>query len=185
MSSNRGPATLPSLCLDKNMWITGKKCTSFDLVTSCIARNVHPQPSTSSGMAPSTNCLSFYSSIPALESLLFHSDLDIAFYEWMKLPSPILPILRIFSLQPSISINLLAALLSLHADVIPIIAMVESRLAGGVLKSVNVGRLVVKILGDGAKRRLKALNASSHVKVEIEELSMKRIGSNFSRHRYH
>ncbi|KAK0184131.1 hypothetical protein F5146DRAFT_1006816 [Armillaria mellea] len=110
------------------------------------------------------------SSMPTLESLSCHSDLDMAFYEWMK---------------PNTSTNLLAALLSPHADAIPIIDMVESRLASGTLESVNVGCLMVKILGEGAKMRLAALNALSGVKVEVEEFSIKRIGSNLGRYRYY
>ncbi|KAK0475376.1 hypothetical protein IW261DRAFT_1493800, partial [Armillaria novae-zelandiae] len=122
------------------------------------------------------------SSMPTLESLWCRSDLDITFYEWMKLPSSMLPMLRTFSLQPDPFTTLLPCLLSPHADAIPIIEMVESRLAGGMLESVNVGCLVVKTLDDGTKKRLTALNALSHVKVEIEEFSIKRIRSNFDRY---
>ncbi|PBK64993.1 hypothetical protein ARMSODRAFT_449516 [Armillaria solidipes] len=112
------------------------------------------------------------SSMPTLESLSCHNDLDMAFYERMKSPSSILPRLRAFSLQPSTSTasRLLRALLSdAHADATPVIDMVESRLAGGVLESVNIGCLVVKILGKRAKKRLAALNALPQVRVEIEQ----------------
>ncbi|KAK0241025.1 hypothetical protein EDD85DRAFT_817361 [Armillaria nabsnona] len=114
------------------------------------------------------------SSMPMLESLSCHSDLDMAFYERMKLPSSILPRLRAFSLQPSASIGsrLLQALLEsdAHADATPFIDMVESRLVGGKLESVYVGCLVVRILGNEAKKRLAALNALPQVKIEIEQL---------------
>lgn len=94
------------------------------------------------------------SSMLTLESLSCHNDLNMAFYERMKLPSSILPRLRAFSLRPSTSIasRLLRALLE-SDDATPVIDVIESRLAGGMLESAYVGCLVVKILGKGAKKR--------------------------------
>ncbi|KAK0207683.1 hypothetical protein IW262DRAFT_1418807 [Armillaria fumosa] len=93
------------------------------------------------------------SNMPTLESLSCHPNLDMGFYKRMKLPSSILPMLRTFSLQrhTTLSDRLFAGFF-FHTDAFHLIDMVESRLMGGMLESVNVGRLVVEFLSKGEKR---------------------------------
>ncbi|KAK0207475.1 hypothetical protein IW262DRAFT_534147 [Armillaria fumosa] len=108
--------------------------------------------------------LTILSSIPTLESLSCLCDLNMTFYERMSL---ILPKLRILSLHPTTSTRLFRGVFVSHADAIPLIDMVESRLAGGVLESVNVGCVAVKSLSEREKERLAALNALPRVRVDI------------------
>lgn len=111
------------------------------------------------------------SNMPTLESLSCHPNLDMAFYERMKLPSSILPMLRTFSLQHRTTLSdRLFASFFFHTDAFPLIDMVESRLAGGMLESVNVGRLMVEFLSKGEKRKLTALNTLPRVKVDIVQV---------------
>ncbi|KAK0462298.1 uncharacterized protein EV420DRAFT_1180934 [Desarmillaria tabescens] len=103
------------------------------------------------------------SGLPMLEALSLRSGFDISFYMRMKLPSSILPRLRAFShwvyIPPAFSI-------APDADVAAIIDMVESRLAGGMLKSVDIETMKQAINKD-LRKRLASINALPNVKVRI------------------
>ncbi|KAK0431025.1 hypothetical protein EV421DRAFT_1855580 [Armillaria borealis] len=112
--------------------------------------------------------------IPTLESFTCRSDLNTVFYERMKSPSTILPRLRAFSLQIRESITRLVNLsrgTRPVADATSVIDMVESRLSGGMLKSVDIRYIMVDYLSEGSKSRLSNLNATPCVAVEIEKFS--------------
>ncbi|PBK64932.1 hypothetical protein ARMSODRAFT_961522 [Armillaria solidipes] len=118
--------------------------------------------------------LTILSRIPTLESFTCRSDLNTIFYERMKSPSTILPRLRAFSLQTRESITRLVNLsrgTRPVADATSVIDMVESRLSGGVLQSVDIRYIMVDYLSEGSKRRLSNLNATPCVAVEIEKFS--------------
>ncbi|KAK0462278.1 uncharacterized protein EV420DRAFT_1523903 [Desarmillaria tabescens] len=126
------------------------------------------------------------SSMPTLESLTCRRrDLNMSFYERMKLPSTILPRLRSFSLRINDSSTRLLNLLYMHhrvtVDAVPIIDMVESRLAGGVLENVDISYMMVNVLSEDSQRRLSNLNALPHINVEIEPFSVGLLQSRINR----
>ncbi|SJL18123.1 uncharacterized protein ARMOST_21695 [Armillaria ostoyae] len=129
--------------------------------------------------------LTILSRIPTLESFTCRSDLNMVFYERMKSPSTILPRLRTFSLQIRESITRLVNLsrgTRPIADATSVIDMVESRLSGGVLQSVDIRYIMVDYLSEGSKRRLSNLNVTPCVAVEIEKFSDDLVQSRI--HRY-
>ncbi len=125
------------------------------------------------------------SGIPTLESFTCRSDLNTVFYERMTLPSTILPRLRAFSLQLRESIIRLANLRRGPRPVVDatsVIDMVESRLSGGVLQSVDVRYIMVDYLSEGSKKRLSNLNATPCVAIEIEQFSADLVQSRICRY---
>ncbi|KAK0467493.1 hypothetical protein IW261DRAFT_1519569 [Armillaria novae-zelandiae] len=114
-------------------------------------------------------------SMPTVESLsFFHNYFEVAFDTRMKSLSSVLPKLRAFSIQRDGAVrhrerfvNMLVPLL----DAIPVIDVIESMLAGGILESVNIGLVVVDVLSEAARKRLSILNATPGVTVEIRQWS--------------
>ncbi|KAK0475375.1 hypothetical protein IW261DRAFT_1493798 [Armillaria novae-zelandiae] len=114
-------------------------------------------------------------SMPTVESLsFFHNYFEVAFDTRMKSLSSVLPKLRAFSVQRDGAVrhrerfaNMLVPLL----DAIPVIDVIESMLAGGILESVNIGLVVVDVLSEAARKRLSILNATPGVTVEIRQWS--------------
>ncbi len=116
------------------------------------------------------------SSVPTLESLSCDGDFEVPFYEGMKSPTSMLPMLRALSLQRHVEhsrlpVQFITRLPAPMADATPVIEMVESRLASGVLQSVSVSDVVVNVLSDMAKGRVAVLNVTPGVKVDIQQFA--------------
>ncbi|KAK0462297.1 uncharacterized protein EV420DRAFT_1180935 [Desarmillaria tabescens] len=112
------------------------------------------------------------SSVPTLESLSCHGRLDVAFYEGMKSPSPLLPNLRALNLQRQVDVHRRFQFVTKPTTIVdatPVIDMVESRLASEVLQSVSISDVVVNVFRDAAKARLARLNEIPGVKVDIRQ----------------
>ncbi|PBK64994.1 hypothetical protein ARMSODRAFT_1006846 [Armillaria solidipes] len=114
-------------------------------------------------------------SMLTVESLsFFHNSFEVAFDTRMKSVSSVLPRLRAFSLQRDVVVRHRehwVKKLDPFPDAIPVIDVIESMLAGGILESIHVGLVVVDVLSEAARERLSILNATPGVKVEIRQWS--------------
>ncbi|KAK0241024.1 hypothetical protein EDD85DRAFT_387172 [Armillaria nabsnona] len=114
-------------------------------------------------------------SMLTVESLsFFHNSFKVAFDTRMKSLSSVLPRLRTFSLQRDVVVRhreCWVNKLDPFPDAIPIIDVIESMFAGGILESINVGLVVVNVLSEAASERLSILNATPGVRVEIRQWS--------------
>ncbi len=114
-------------------------------------------------------------SMLTVESLsFFHNSFEVAFDTRMKSISSVLPRLRAFSLQRDVVVRHRehwVQKLDPFPDAIPVIDVIESMLAGGILESINVGLVVVDVLSEAARERQSILNATPGVKVEIRQWS--------------
>ncbi|PBK64992.1 hypothetical protein ARMSODRAFT_961570 [Armillaria solidipes] len=115
-------------------------------------------------------------SVPTLESLSCDGDFEVLFYERTKSPTSVLPRLRALNLQRHVEhsrlpVQFITKLPVPIADATPVIEMVESRLASGVLQSVSVSDVVVNTFSDMAKGRVAILNATPGVKVDIQQFA--------------
>ncbi|KAK0475395.1 hypothetical protein IW261DRAFT_1493865 [Armillaria novae-zelandiae] len=112
-------------------------------------------------------------SMPTVESLsFFHNYFEVAFDTRMKSLSSVSPKLRAFSLQRDGAVRHRQRLVNTlvpFPDAIPVIDVIESMLAGGILESVNIGLVVVDVLSEAAGKRLSILNATPGVTVEIRQ----------------